>query len=377
MRLYTAELTPPTWRVRTVDSVCVRVTSGGTPSRRVATYFGGDIPWVKTKELNDGRITTTEESLTEEGVANSAAKLLPADTVLMAMYGATVGQLGLLALPMTCNQAACAMIVDDQLADSRYLFYQLLNARAQIADLANGAAQQNLNTATIKGLELPFPSLDEQRAIASLLEAVDKKIESSRRVQLLLWDLLSAEFDRLSIGAEEVQLRALLALEYGKSLPATVRVSGPVPVYGSNGVTGVHDRELISGPGIIVGRKGSIGEVHWSNGPSFPIDTTFYVVAQGGYPMLACFFALRKANLRSKNSDSAIPGLNRDAALGSRVFAPSAQLSHDWAQGRAAFLEYLNHCETEIARLSALREVLLPALLSGRVRFPEVEEVVA
>lgn len=375
MRLYSAANSPSNWRVLSVDELCTRVTSGGTPSRRVATYYGGDVPWVKTQELADGTIYQTDESLTEAGLANSSAKLLPTHTVLMAMYGATVGKLAVLAGPMTCNQAACALIVDPDVADYRYLFYQLLRARSQIIDLANGAAQQNLSAATIRDLEVPVPPLSEQRGIAATLGALDDKIESNRRAIEAIWDLLHAEYDQLAIVGDEVGLGDVLRLEYGKSLPSVSRIKGNVPVYGSNGVTGMHSISLIDGPAVIVGRKGSIGEVHWSHEPSFPIDTTFYVVPRD-YPLLAAYFALQDADLKSKNSDSAIPGLNRDAAHGTRVIAPSAESAAVWSVERTSFLIKLHQLDREGMLLVSLRNTLLPELLSGRIRVPEAREAV-
>ena len=132
-------------QVLTIEDVCLRVTSGGTPSRRVSAFFKGDIPWLKTHELRDTWVYETEEHITRDAVNQSSAKLLPAPSVMMAMYGATAGKLAILGSEMTCNQAACAMVVDPDKADYRYLYYSLLNDRARIVDRANGAAQQNLS----------------------------------------------------------------------------------------------------------------------------------------------------------------------------------------------------------------------------------------
>ncbi len=146
--------------LRTIADVCIKVTSGGTPRRSTATFYEDGIwPWVKTKELVDGWLNHTEEYITEVAVAASSAKILPEDTILMAMYGATVGKLGILSRPMACNQACCGMIVDSQEADFRYLFYQLQYVRPQIKGLATGAAQQNLSMELIKSLQFAFPSL--------------------------------------------------------------------------------------------------------------------------------------------------------------------------------------------------------------------------
>ncbi|MBL8694393.1 MAG: restriction endonuclease subunit S [Planctomycetes bacterium] len=156
------DLVPRDWSVLSVEEVCTRVTSGGTPSRtRPDFYQNGTWPWVKTQELRDTWIEETEEHITNEAVSSSSAKPLPPSTILLAMYGATVGQLGIIRRPMTCNQACCAMIVDPKKADFRYLYYLLRHCRTQLKSLATGAAQQNLSGVLIKSLRFPFPPLPE------------------------------------------------------------------------------------------------------------------------------------------------------------------------------------------------------------------------
>ena len=171
------------WSVRSIQDICLRVTSGGTPSRRQPSFYeDGCWPWLKTQELQDGWLDDSEEHITDDAVASSSAKVLPENTVLMAMYGATVGRLGILRRPMTCNQACCAMIVDPGRADYRYLFYQLLHARPRIRNLATGAAQQNLSGQLIKSLQFPCPPLPEQRAIAAVLGSIDETLERTEEV---------------------------------------------------------------------------------------------------------------------------------------------------------------------------------------------------
>ena len=180
---------------KSIDDVCLSITSGGTPSRRNSSFYkDGSWPWIKTKELQDGWLSNSEEHITDEAIALSSAKVLPKHTVLMAMYGATVGQLGILQCPMTCNQACCAMILDPDLANYRYLFYRLLHARPRIKSLATGAAQQNLNSQVVKSLEFNFPPLPEQKSIAYILGTLDDKIELNRRMNETLEAMARAIF---------------------------------------------------------------------------------------------------------------------------------------------------------------------------------------
>lgn len=175
-------LAPKDWSVMSLEAVCQRITSGGTPSRREPAFYEGEgWPWVKTQELHDTWIEDTEERITDDAIANSSAKVLPEKTLLVAMYGATVGQLGILRRSMTCNQACSALVVDQTRADFRFVFYQLLHARSELQSLATGAAQQNLSGTLIKSLKFPYPPLPEQRAIAHILGTLDDKIELNRR----------------------------------------------------------------------------------------------------------------------------------------------------------------------------------------------------
>ena len=200
------DIASPDWPVLPVADVCTRVTSGGTPSRtRPDFYENGTWPWVKTQELQDRWIESTEEQITDDAVANSSAKPLPPNTILMAMYGATVGQLGILRKPMTCNQACCAMIVDPEKADFRYLYHQLRYSRTQLKSLATGAAQQNLSGVLIKSLRYPFPPLTEQKAIAAVLGALDDKIELNRRMNATLEAMARALFQSWFIDFDPVR----------------------------------------------------------------------------------------------------------------------------------------------------------------------------
>lgn len=210
------------WELISVANLCSRVTSGGTPRRQREGYYasrGSGTPWVKTKELGDGYISDTEERITERAIAESAAKILPRGTVLMAMYGATVGKLGILARPMTCNQACCAMIVDSEIADHRFLFYRLLLDRPRLVALANGAAQQNLNGSVIKDFKFPCPPLAEQRRIAGVLGALDDLIETNERLIVALDAVAIAVFRAAWNGTSTESLSNLGSLTMGQSPP--------------------------------------------------------------------------------------------------------------------------------------------------------------
>jgi type I restriction enzyme S subunit len=176
------------WKTATLADIA-DTTSGGTPSRKNAAYFGGSIPWVKSGELEDNYISSTEEKITTLGLNNSAAKLFPPGTLLMAMYGATVGKTAILRIEAATNQAVCAICPKPDLAYTKYVRFALIYLRPDILMQRYGGAQPNISQQIIRNLTLPFPPLPEQRKIASLLGMVQKAIEQQQRLIALTAEL--------------------------------------------------------------------------------------------------------------------------------------------------------------------------------------------
>jgi type I restriction enzyme S subunit len=220
------------------------------------------------------------------------------------------------------------------------------------------------------------PPLSDQQAVADVLGALDDKIEVNRRIETVSWTLAEAEFDALTEETrEQVPLGSVVDLAYGKALPARSRVPGDTPVFGSGGVVGWHDKQLVAGPGVIVGRKGTAGAVHWSHAGFYPIDTTFYV-DKAKVPMLFAYFALRSLGLEDMNSDSAVPGLNRTAALLRPVSIPRSDSLDEFSKRCGPLVESAESSRRESRILEALRDTLLPKLLSGGLRVRDAESQV-
>ena len=177
------------WKKVKLGDVCVRVTSGGTPKSNITSnYYPPTIPWLKTKEVNYCRITETENHISEEGLANSSAKIIAPNSVIIAMYGQgdTAGRVAINKIPLTTNQACCNLTIDESKADYEFIYYQLCTLYNKMVSLKAGAAQPNLNAQIIKNLEVLLPSLSTQHHIVTILSRYDTLIENyQKQIKLL------------------------------------------------------------------------------------------------------------------------------------------------------------------------------------------------
>ena len=190
------------WKEVRLGDVCTRVCSGGTPKSTNLSYYGGEIPWLNTKEIDFNRIYSTEKTITDSGLNNSSAKWIVPNTVTVAMYGATAGKSCIVKVPMTTNQACCNLTINDEVADYEFVYYSLKNDYTTLASLANGGAQQNLNAQIIKDYVLKMPSLADQRRIASILSSLDRKIELNNKINADLEEMAQAIFKNWFVDFE-------------------------------------------------------------------------------------------------------------------------------------------------------------------------------
>lgn len=163
------------WPVTRLGDV-LSVVSGGTPNRAKKEYWGGEIPWVKTGEVNYDTINNTEESITVVGLNNSSARLVPVGTVLVALFGqgATLGRAAILGIEATTNQA-CACILPNSSMDQEFVFYFLKRQYHRLRSLARGANQPNLNLAILKDIEIPLLSMSDQIRLRENAKALEQK----------------------------------------------------------------------------------------------------------------------------------------------------------------------------------------------------------
>lgn len=167
------------WKKEPLGKIC-KTTSGGTPSRKNQSYYqNGTIPWVKSGELENNIITTSEEFITEEGLLNSSAKIFPAGTLLIALYGATIGKLAFLGIDAATNQAVCGIFQNENVS-LKYLYYYLLFQRPNLIKQGVGGAQPNISQTILKKSEISYPdSITEQQRIVARIEELFSELDKA------------------------------------------------------------------------------------------------------------------------------------------------------------------------------------------------------
>ncbi|OGW40069.1 MAG: hypothetical protein A2Y97_07130 [Nitrospirae bacterium RBG_13_39_12] len=231
--------------------------------------------------------------------------------------------------------------------------------------------------------------------IASILSSLDDKIELNLQMNKILeaiaraifkeWfvdfrfpgfdgelvDVVNADrsVSRLPKGWRKGKLGDIINLKYGKALKLENRIGGKYPVVGSSGIVGFHNEPLVKSPGIVVGRKGTIGEVIWLDEEFYPIDTTFYIEDQvGATGLYFHYYLLLSQDFKKIGSDSAVPGLNRNQALMTAIICPDIDTINKFNVLLKPLFEkkYLNN--QEVKTLTTMRDALLPKLMTGKIR---------
>ncbi len=277
--------------------------------------------------------------------------------------------------------------------DKRFLYY-LFNSysvRSQIKATATGSTVRHTAPSRIYAVEVDVPPLPTQRKIAAILSAYDALIENNTRriaileelAQLLYreWfvrfrfpghedvEMVESALGPIPAGWAVVKLGDVIELAYGKGLRKKDRVQGSCPVYGSSGIIDYHNEPLVKDPGIIVGRKGNVGSVFWSDVGFYPIDTVFYVVTDVN--LLYVFYNLQAQNFLS--TDTAVPGLNRNQAYLLPFLLPKKAMMQKFEHFVEPIFDQMHNLTERNALLCTTRDLLLPRLISGEVDVVEME----
>ena len=282
-----------------------------------------------------------------------------------------------------CGTGCLLLRIDHPRCENRYLvrFLGLHEARSYLTQRATGATMPNLNQDILAAVPVTLPSKDRQARIVEGISAYDELMENGRRRIRVLEEaarLLYEEWfvrlrfpgrDRTHIvggvpnGWRRKRIGVVAPFQYGKSLKKSARIPGRFPVYGSSGIIGTHDTALVSGPTILIGRKGNVGSVFWCSTDCYPIDTVYFVESKRCSEYL--YHALR--GVRFLNTDVAVPGLNRTLAHGLRILVPDSSTLHRFETVVAPIRRQIENLTNTSTLLAQARDLLVPRLMNGEI----------
>ncbi len=344
-------------------------------------------PLIRTPNIGRGRLKLDGVyRVSEDTYSEWTRRAVPEQDDLILAREAPAGNVAIVkdGQQVCLGQRTVHLRPDKSKVDPAFLCYYLLAPPQQGALLAGetGATAKHVNMKDIRRLPLKsLPHLSAQHKIGAILSAYDDLIENNRRrIQLLEQSarLLYKEWfvhrrfpghehvnikDGVPLDWEKKTIGELAPLKYGKALKADDRVPGPYPVYGSSGIVGTHDKALVTGPAIIVGRKGNVGSVYWTNSDFYPIDTVYYIEPENCN--LYLYYALLKTQFIS--TDVAVPGLNRDYAHSRTLLVPDGKILALFEQHAVEIHNQLECLTKHNESLTKARDLLLPRLMNGEV----------
>ena len=375
-------LLPEDWKVVRLEDIC-NTSSGGTPSRDNEDFYIGNIRWFTTSELHDCLLYDSIAHISYDALQHSSAKVFPKGTLLMAMYGATIGKLGLLCKDAATNQACCAIMSKE--VNLRYLYFHLLNQRTAIIALGSGAGQPNISQNIVRKLLIPLPPKPEQERIAAALTSIDSLIDNLERTiqkkknirEGAMEELLSGKRRLPGFSGEWVEksLDDLVKVKKGQQKNASELLDkGPYPVINggqtASGYTTEYNTEgdivTISEGGNSCGFVNYIRQRFWSGGHCYALyvkdknlDNTFlYFMLKAG-----------EKEIMSLRVGSGLPNIQTKQLLEFVFFLPSD------IREQHAIADTLTALDDEVALLQAerdkylqIRSGMMDDLLTGKIR---------
>ncbi|MEI0491547.1 N-6 DNA methylase [Brachyspira intermedia] len=296
----------------------LKITSGQSAPQGNLYFNNGIYPFIRANSLN--YINNIYVDILKTDKINDLAlkkyklELFDKGTILFPKSGKSIDTDNIAMLPdksYVVSHLAC-LKSDDEIIN-KYLFYILRHFKISNFQI-NKSDYPSINIKDIENKSFPFPTIEKQKEIISLMEEQENIIlEQEKIIKELNERIISFDFSKYE--NKSIKLNEIISLEYGISLPEKKRILGEYPVYGSNGIVGYHNKFLVEAPNIIIGRKGSAGEINFANKNFTPIDTTFYVKPLVLLEMKYLFYLLKTLNLPQYRSGLGSGGINRQFIL--------------------------------------------------------------
>jgi type I restriction enzyme S subunit len=366
-----------------IKDVSLRITSGGTPLTTDPSYYDGNIPWLRTQEVDFKRIYSTDKKITKEGLENSSAKLIPANSVIVAMYGATAGKVAINKIPLSTNQACCNIIPDPEKINYEYFYYYLQGQYKNLLNSAIGAAQQNLSSGQIGNYEINIFDLPTQNKIAKILGDLDQKIELNRKMNKTLEEMGQALFKHYFVDnpqASKWEIKKLGEITFNfdsKRIPLSSnersKRKGDFRYFGATSIMDYIDDFLFEGKYLLVAEDGSVLNIDdtpilqyvWGQ---FWVNNHAHVL-QGKPPFTVeyLYLLLRQTNVLSLISGAVQLKINQGALNALPIVRPPDELILKFTKKIEPIFQKIRINSDSIESLSVLRDSLLIRLISGKI----------
>lgn len=382
-----------------IGNIAKSIVSGGTPKSTKAEYYNGNIPWLNTKEINFNRIYRTEKCITTEGLKNSSAKYIKENCVIIAMYGATAGRAAINKISLTTNQACCNIEVDSSKMDYNYVYYAIKNDYEHLSSLANGGAQQNLNSLIIKDFEIPYVNLYIQKKISKILTSIDKKIELNNEINNNLSEQLKMIFyewfeskmdDDLPDDWKIVDLQDVATFSQGVQVPIEEQIEqekdGFVRFIRIVDITQGSDKEIrfiedrdrghVVENEIFMTRYGTPGILS-RNYNGIIANNLFKITPSDGVTSNYLFSALNvdriQKYIKGNATSSTMPAISFSILNNQKVIIPDRETLGKFDEYSETVRKKQLNIINENKRLEQLRDTLLPKLMNGEIDLDNIE----
>lgn len=368
---------PEDWSCRALGEFCVAY-SGGTPTTSIRDYYGGNIPWITSSDLNQGNIESVSGRITPLGLENSSAKMVNPNSLLIALYGATAGTTAITRISGAINQAVLAIIPK---SGSTAFIYQYLQLKKDwIIKTFTQGGQPNLSGEIVKLLIIPTPNESEQSFIAAALSEMDLLIRSLDQLITKKRNIQQAAMQQLLTGQRRLpgfsgewkvmRLGEICTMKSGEGITsANIDEHSAYPCYGGNGLRGQTGKYTHDGSYVLIGRQGALcGNIAFAQGKFFASEHAIVVTPSDQADVSWLSIILRKMNLNQYSESSAQPGLSVVKLLLLPCLVPPQP-------EQTAIAAILSDMDTELAALEARRDKarqlklgMMQELLTGRTR---------
>ena len=376
------------WKEYKLGDISKKIVSGGTPKSSISAYYDGNIPWLNTKEIDFNRIVSTERCITELGFENSSAKWIPRGSVIVAMYGATAGKVAYSKIDLTTNQACCNLIIEKEKADPEYVYYYLMSSYDKLSNLACGAAQQNLSVGVISDFPILLPLIEEQKRIAGVLSSLDDKIDLLNRENATLEALAETLFRHYFIEnpdptwTEGKLENVVEVLDYRRKplskMERDKMKNGNIlyPYYGAAEIMDYIDDYLFDGEYILLGEDGTVRTddghpiLQLATGKFWPNNHAHVLKAKEPFNNCFLWYYFKTSNIDEIVTGAVQPKINQANLMSLPIYEYPTELIKGFQNVANPLWNKIKSNRQQIQNLAALRDILLPRLMSGEVKVP-------